>query len=85
MPVKEILDKLETMHRVVSPYDVMMRKLFTITQGNTERVNCYATRLESTVADIRKDHAGKMNRASSEDHLRDRFYQELPRLPPILV
>ena len=75
--LQEILDKLETIHGGVSPYDVMMRKLLTITQGKTERVNCYATWLESTVADIRKDHTGKMNKASSKDHLRDRFYQGL--------
>ena len=71
--VKEILDKLETMHGADSSYDVMMRKLFTITQGKTQRLNCYATQLESTIADFRKDHAGKINRASSEDHLCDHF------------
>ena len=71
VPVQEILDKLETMHVTVSPYDVM------ITQTKTEKVNCFATCLESTVADIRKNHASKMNKASSEDHLREQFYQGL--------
>ena len=65
------------MHGTVSPYDVMMRKLFSITQAKMEKVNHFATQLESTVADIRKNHAPKMNKASSEDHLRDRFYQGL--------
>ena len=77
VPVREILDKLVTMHGTVSPYDVMMRKLFSITQTKMEKVNCFATWLESTVADIRKNHASKMNKASSEDHLKDRFYQGL--------
>ena len=77
VPVQESLKKLEIMHGTVSPYDVMMRKLFSITQSKTEKVNCYGTRLESTVADIRKNCEPKMDKASSEDHLHNRFYQGL--------
>ena len=65
------------MYGTVSPYDVMMRKLFSITQTKTEKVNCFAMHLELTVANIRKNHAPKMNKASSKDHLRDLFYQGL--------
>ena len=35
VPIQEILEKLESMHGTVFPYDIMMRKLFSITQGKT--------------------------------------------------
>ena len=58
-----------------------MRKLFNIIQSKTEKVSCFATRLGTEVADIRKDHPppSKMTKASAEDHQRDRFYQGLKK------
>ena len=57
----------------------MMMKLFNLIQLKTEKVNCFATRLETTVADIRKDHPEKMTRVSAEDDQTDTFYQSLKK------
>ena len=76
-PLQVILDMLDTMHGTVAPYDVMMRKLFNITQSKTEKVSCFDTRLGTEVADIWKDYPSKITKASPEDHQWDRFYQNL--------
>ena len=39
VPVPAILQKLEMMHGAVYPFDVMMRRVFNITQGKGESVN----------------------------------------------
>ena len=57
---------------MISSYDMMMSKLLGITWSKTEKVDCYAARLESTVAYIRKDNAPKMDKGS-EDHLHNHF------------
>ena len=68
VPLQVIPDKLETMHGTEAPYSVMMNKFFNITQIKTEKVSYFATRSETTLADIRKDQPGRMTRASAEDH-----------------
>ena len=68
VPLQVIPDKLETMHGTETSYSVMMNKFFNITQIKSEKVSYFATRLETTMADIRKDHLAKMARASAENH-----------------
>ena len=54
--VKDILHKLETMHGAVASFDVMMKKLFSLSQEKAETVTNYAIRLETTIASIHQDH-----------------------------
>ena len=56
-----------------------MIKFLSLIQLKTEKVNCFATRLETMVADIRNDHPEKMTRVSAEDDQRDTFYQSLKK------
>ena len=71
--VVAVLAKLETLHAAVAPLDVMMRKLYSITQAKEENVTNYAIRLESTLANIQRDHPAEAAwidlDASKRDHL----------------
>ena len=77
--VKDILSKLETMHGAVAPFDVIMKKLFSLRQEKTEGVTDYAIRLETTIASIHQDHPYQMTLAYMEASRRDRFFQGLKR------
>ena len=77
--MKDILSKLETMHGAVAPFDVMMKKLFSLRQEKTEGVTDYAIRLETTIASIHQDHPYQMTLAYMEASRRDRFFQGLKR------
>ena len=77
--VKDILHKLETMHGAVAPFDVMMKKLFSLSQEKAETVTNYAIRLETTIASIHQDHPYQMTLAYMEASRRDRFFQGLKR------
>ena len=77
--VATILNKLETMHGAVAPFDVMMRKLFSLGQTKGESVTNFAIRLETTLANIQRDHPRQMTDASMEASRRDRFYQGLKK------
>ena len=77
--VKDILSKLETMHGTVAPFDVMMKKLFSLSHEKTEGVTDYAIRLETTIASIHQDHPYQMTLTYMEASSRDRFYQGLKR------
>ena len=77
--VNTILQKLETMHGAVYPLDVMMKKLFSISQGKVEIVSTYATRLETAMANIERDHPMQLPPGQQQASLRDRFYQGLKK------
>ena len=77
--VKDILHKLETMHGAVAPFDVMMKKLFSLSQEKAETVTNYAIRLETTIASIHQGHPYQMTLAYMEASRRDRFFQGLKR------
>ena len=44
-----MIKKLKAMHGAVSPLDVMMRRLFTLSQGKNEHISAFATRLETAI------------------------------------
>ena len=77
--ITSILNKLETMHGAVAPYDVMMRKLFGLSQSKGESVTNFAIRIETTLANIRRDHPHQMDRNQGEASQRDRFFQGLKK------
>ena len=77
--IASILNKLETMHGAVAPYDVMMRKLFGLSQSKGESVTNFAIRIETTLANIRRDHPHQMDRNQGETSQRDRFFQGLKK------
>ena len=54
--VAAILQAMEGKYGAVAPLDVMMKKLFSLSQGKTESVTNFAIRLESTLANIQRDH-----------------------------
>ena len=57
--VAAILQAMEGKYGAVAPLDVMMKKLFSLSQGKTESVTNFAIRLESTLANIQRDHQHK--------------------------
>ena len=77
--VETVIKKLKTMHGAVSPLDVMMRRLFTLSQGKTEHISAFATRLETAINNIQRDHPGQLTQATIQSSLRDRFYQGLKK------
>ena len=57
MGAAAILQAMEEKYGAVAPLDVMMKKLFSLNQGKTESVTNFAIRLESTLANIQRDHS----------------------------
>ena len=77
--VETVIKKLKTMHGAVSPLDVMMRRLFTLSQGKTEHISTFATRLETALNNIQRDHPGQLTQVTIQNSPRDRFYQGLKK------
>ena len=77
--VVTILAKLETMHGAVAPLDVMMRKLFSLNQAKGESVTNYAIRLETTLANIQRDHPAEVTEINLDTSKRDQFYLGLKK------
>ena len=50
--VREILQKLMVIFRMVASFDVLMQNFYKVTQGNHEKVPSFATRLEGTLSQI---------------------------------
>ena len=67
------------MHGAVSPLHVMMRRLFTLSQGKTEHISAFATRLETALNNIQRDHPGQLTQVTIQSSLRNRFYQGLKK------
>ena len=77
--VETMIRKLKTMHGAVSPLDVMMRRLFILSQGKTEHISAFVTRLETALSNIQRDHPGQLTQVTIQNSLRDRFYQGLKK------
>ena len=71
--VAAVLAKLKTLHGAVAALDVMIMKMYSMTQAKQENVTNYAIRLESTLANIHRDHPAEAVwidlDASKRDHL----------------
>ena len=74
-----ILQAMEGKYGPVAPLDVMMKKLFILSQGKTESVTNFAIRLESTLANIQRDHPTQVTRMQMDASKRDRFFQGLKK------
>ena len=57
-----------------------MKKLFSLSQGRTESVTNFAIRLESTLANIKRDHPTQVTRIQMDASQRDRFFQGLKKV-----
>ena len=77
--VETVIKKLHSMHGAVAPLDVMMRRLFNISQNKGEQISSFATRLETAINSIQHDHPGQLTQATIQNSLRDRFYQGLKK------
>ena len=77
--VAAVLAKLETLHGAVAPLDVMMRKLYSMTQAKQENVTNYAIRLESTLANIQRDHPAEAAWINLDASKRDCLYLGLKK------
>ena len=75
--VETVIKTLHSMHGAVAPLDVMMRRLFNISQNKGEQISSFATRLETAINSIQHDHPGQLTKATIQSSLRDRFYQGL--------
>ena len=78
--VAAILQAMEGKYGAVAPLDVMMKKLFSLSQGKTESVTNFAIRLESTLANIQRDHPTQVTRIQMDASQRDRFFQGLKKV-----
>ena len=67
------------MHGAVAPLDAIMRRLFNISQGKGEQISLFATRLETALNNIQRDHPGQLTKATIQNSLRDHFYQGLKK------
>ena len=72
--VVTMIQAMEAKYEAVAPLDVMMKKLFGLSQGRTESVTNYAIRLESTLADIQRDHPTQVNQVQMDTSQHDRFF-----------
>ena len=77
--VETVIKKLHSMHGAVAPLDVMMRRLFNISQNKGEQISSFATRLETAINSIQRDHPGQLTKATIQSSLRDQFYQGLKK------
>ena len=71
---------MEVKYEAVAPLDVMMKKLFGLSQGRIESATNYAIRLESTLTDIQRDHPTQVNQVQMNTSQRDRFLQWLKKI-----
>ena len=51
--VSEILEKLSVIFGMVASFDMLMQNFYKITQGGSEKVPSFVTRLEGTLNQIR--------------------------------
>ena len=77
--VETVIKKMHSMHGAVAPLDVMMRRLFNISQNKGEQISSFATRLETAINSIQHDHPGQLTQATIQNSLRDWFYQGLKK------
>ena len=78
--VTVILQAMEEKYGAVAPLDVLMKKLFSLNQGKTESVTNFAIRLESTLANIQRDHPQQVNKIQMDASQRDRLFQGLKKV-----
>ena len=78
--VETVIKKLHSMHGAVAPLDVMMKRLFNLSQNKGEHVSQFATRLETALNSIQRDHPGQPTQATIQNSLRDHFYQGLKKV-----
>ena len=57
--ISDILVKLTVIFGTVALFDVLMQNFYKITQGNSEKVPSFATRLEGTLNQTRLRCAGR--------------------------
>ena len=82
--VAAILQAMEGKYGAVAPLDVMMKKLLSLNQGKTESVTNFAIRLESTLANIQRDHPTQVTRIQMDASPRDRFWKKYTMLTTTL-
>ena len=78
--VTAILQAMEEKYGAVAPLDVLMKRLFSLNQGKTESVTNFAIRLESTLANIQRDHPQQVNKVQMDASQRDRLFQGLKKV-----
>ena len=78
--VTAILQAMEEKYGAVAPLDVMMKKLFSLNQGKTENVTNFAIRLESTLANIQRDHPMQVNKIQMDASQRDSLFHGLKKV-----
>ena len=59
------------------PFDVMMGRVFNIAQSKGESVSQFATKLESAICNVQRDHPSQSGHMNLRNGMRDHFYQGL--------
>ena len=69
--VSEILEKLLVIFRTIASFDLLMQNFYKITQGSSEKVPLFATRLEGTLNQIRLRFPRRITNCEVPWHLKE--------------
>ena len=69
--VREILQKLMVIFRMVASFDALMQNFYKVTQGNNKKVPSFTTRLEGTLNQIQLKCPGRIADHEVACHLKD--------------
>ena len=72
--VREILQKLTVIFRMVASFDVLMQNYYKVTQSNNEKVPSFTTRLEGPLNQIWLKCPGRIADHEVECHLKDQLF-----------
>ena len=75
--VREILQKLIAIIRMMASFDVLMQNFYKVTQGNNEKVPSFATRLEGTLNQIQLKCPGRIVDCEVACHLKDLLFHRV--------
>ena len=69
--VSNILEKLLIIFGTIASFDMVMQNFYKITQGSSEKVSLFATRLEGTLNQIKLRCPGKITNCEVPWHLKE--------------
>ena len=78
--VSEILEKLLVIFGTVVSFDVLMQNFYKITQGGSEKVPSFATRLEGTLNQIRIRCPRRIANCKVPWHLKEQLFHRVKKL-----
>ena len=72
--VREILQKLMVIFRMVASFDVLMQNFYKVNQGNNKKVPSFTTRLDGTLNQVWLKCPGRIEDHEVACHLKDQLF-----------